>query len=113
VRRMTAADARDVGELLAAALTAAFHAARLAADELHVDTAAVHPARRCRRVGGALTRVADAEARRRRRRSLSLYCISCKSGTRALREDHGHRVAGGEDAASCWASASPTWCAAS
>jgi len=92
---------------LAAAFRAAlflmmFHAVRFPADELYLETMAVHPRARSRGVGGALLRFADGEARRRGRRTLSLYCISTNVRAHALYERHGYRDVRRED---LW------WCA--
>ncbi len=63
---------------------------------------AVHPRARSQGVGGALLRFADGEARRRGRRTLSLYCISANTRAHALYERHGYRDVRRED---LW------WCA--
>ena len=68
----------------AAAFMTVFHAASFPADELYIDTVAVRPAWRRRGVGDALMRFAEAEARRRRRRSLCLYCIRRNTGAHAF-----------------------------
>ncbi len=92
---------------LAAALRAAlfltmFHAVDFPAHELYLETMAVHPRARSRGVGGALLRFADGEARRRGRRTVSLYCISANVRAHALYERHGYRDVRRED---LW------WCA--
>jgi len=92
---------------LAAALRAAlfllmFHAVDFPADELYLETMAVHPRARCRGVGGALLRFADDEAGRRGRRFVSLYCISANTRAHALYERWGYRDVRRED---LW------WCA--
>jgi ribosomal protein S18 acetylase RimI-like enzyme len=92
---------------LAAALRAAlfltmFHAVDFPADELYLETMAVHPRARGRGVGGALLRFADGEARRRGRRTVSLYCISANTRAHALYERHDYRDVRRED---LW------WCA--
>jgi ribosomal protein S18 acetylase RimI-like enzyme len=92
---------------LATALRAAlflmmFHAVGFPADELYLETMAVHPRARGRGIGGALLRFADGEARRRGRRSISLYCISANVRAHALYERHGYRDVRRED---LW------WCA--
>ena len=92
---------------LTAALRAAlflmmFHVVAFPADELYLETMAVHPRARSRGVGGALLRFADGEARRRGRRTLSLYCISANVRAHALYERHGYRDVRRED---LW------WCA--
>ena len=79
-----------------------FHAVRFPADELYLETMAVHPRARSRGAGGALLRFADGEARRRGRRTLSLYCISTNVRAHALYERHGYRDVRRED---LW------WCA--
>ena len=81
----------------AAAFMTVFHAVSFPGDELYVDTVAVHPARRRRGVGDALMRFAAAEARRRGRRSLSLYCVRRNTGAHALYLRHGFRVVRSED----------------
>ncbi len=81
----------------AAAFMTVFHAASFPADELYIDTVAVRPAWRRRGVGDALMRFAEAEARRRRRRSLCLYCIRRNTGAHALYLRHGYRVVRSED----------------
>lgn len=92
---------------LAAALRAAlflvmFHVVDLPADELYLETMAVHPRARSRGVGGMLLSFADDEARRRGRRSLSLYCISANTRAHALYVRCGYRDVRRED---LW------WCA--
>lgn len=79
-----------------------FHAVAFPADELYLETMAVHPRARSQGVGGALLRFADGEARRRGRRTLSLYCISANVRAHALYERHGYRDVRRED---LW------WCA--
>jgi ribosomal protein S18 acetylase RimI-like enzyme len=79
-----------------------FHAVDFPADELYLETMAVHPRARGRGVGGALLRFADEEARRRDRRSLSLYCIRANTRAHALYERCGYRDVRRED---LW------WCA--
>ena len=87
-----------LGETLrAAAFMTMFHAVSYPADKLYVHTAAVHPAKRHRGVGDALLHFAEAEARRRRRRTLSLYCIRRTTGAHALYRRHGYRVVRSED----------------
>ena len=82
----------SLGETLrAAAFMTVFHAVRFPADELYVGTVAVHPAKRRRGVGDA------ARGGRRRRRSLSLYCVRRNTGARALYLRHGYRVVRSED----------------
>jgi ribosomal protein S18 acetylase RimI-like enzyme len=79
-----------------------FHAVDFPASELYLETMAVHPRARGRGVGGALLRFADEEARRRGRRSLSLYCVSTNTRAHALYERCGYRDVRHED---LW------WCA--
>ncbi|HZL65350.1 MAG TPA: GNAT family N-acetyltransferase [Thermoleophilia bacterium] len=79
-----------------------FHAVDFSADELYLETMAVHPRARCRGVGGELLRFADDEAGRRGRRTLSLYCISANTHAHALYERCGYRDVRRED---LW------WCA--
>jgi ribosomal protein S18 acetylase RimI-like enzyme len=69
-----------------------FHYAGFPADELYLETMAVHPRARDKGLGGELLRFADAEARRRGRRSVSLYCIRENARAHAL-----YRRAGFED----------------
>jgi len=79
-----------------------FHAVDFPADELYLETMAVHPRAQGRGIGRALLRFADGEARRRGRRMLSLYCISTNVRAHALYERHGYRDVRRED---LW------WCA--
>ena len=91
-----------------------FHATNFPADELYLETIAVHPRARDRGVGGALLRFADDEARRRGRRSVSLYCISSNHRAHALYERVATRTRAGRTSGGVrgpWASASPTRCA--
>ncbi len=74
-----------------------FHVVDFPADELYLETMAVHPRARGRGVGGALLRFADGEARRRGRRSLSLYCIASNARAHALYERSGYRDVRRED----------------
>jgi ribosomal protein S18 acetylase RimI-like enzyme len=79
-----------------------FHATGFPADELYLETIAVHPRARDRGLGGALLRFADDEARRRGRRSVSLYCITSNRRAHALYERVGYQDVRRED---LW------WCA--
>ena len=88
--------------LRAALFLAAFHATRFPADELYLETVAVHPRARGRGVGGALLRFAEDEARRRGRGSVSLYCICANTRAHALYRRLGYEDVRRED---LW------WCA--
>ena len=79
-----------------------FHATDFPGDELYLETIAVHPRARDRGVGGALLRFADDEARRRGRRSVSLYCICSNTRAHALYRRLGYEDVRRED---LW------WCA--
>lgn len=74
-----------------------FHSAAFPASELYLETVAVHPDARGKGVGRVLLRFADAEALRRRRASVSLYCIRENAGARALYIRHGYRLVRSED----------------
>lgn len=74
-----------------------FHSAEFPATELYVETMAVHPAVRGRGVGSALLRFADAEALRRGRTSVSLYCVRENVRARALYVRRGYRIVRSED----------------
>jgi ribosomal protein S18 acetylase RimI-like enzyme len=88
--------------LRAALFLMMFHSVDFPADELYLETMAVHPRARGRGVGGTLLRFADDEADRRGRRSLSLYCISANTRAHVLYERCGYRDVRRED---LW------WCA--
>lgn len=81
---------------------AAFHVADFPGTELYLETMAVHPDARGRGVGGALLELAEAEARRRGRSSVSLYCLTSNTRARALYERSGYCFVHRED---LW------WCA--
>jgi ribosomal protein S18 acetylase RimI-like enzyme len=77
--------------------TVVFHAVDFPPSELYLETMAVAPAARGRGHGGRLLEFADGEARRRGRRSVSLYCIRDNPRARALYERHGYGVVRSED----------------
>jgi ribosomal protein S18 acetylase RimI-like enzyme len=77
--------------------TVVFHAVDFPPSELYLETMAVAPVARGRGHGGRLLEFADAEARRRGRRSVSLYCIRDNPRARALYERHGYSVVLSED----------------
>jgi len=77
--------------------TIVFHAVDFPPSELYLETMAVSPAERGRGYGSRLLEFADAEARRRGRRSLSLYCIRDNPRARALYERRGYGVVRSED----------------
>jgi ribosomal protein S18 acetylase RimI-like enzyme len=79
-----------------------FHSAGFSADELYLETMAVHPRAQGNGLGGTMLRFADAEARRRGRRSLSLYCIRDNTRAHALYRRSGYEDVRRED---LW------WCA--
>jgi len=74
-----------------------FHAVDFPPSELYLETMAVSPAERGKGHGGRLLEFADGEARRRGRRSVSLYCIRDNPRARALYERHGYSVVRSED----------------
>ena len=74
-----------------------FHAVDFPASELYLESMAVVPEARGRGVGGALLAFADDEARRRGRRSVSLYCIRANPRARALYVRHGYRIVRSDD----------------
>jgi ribosomal protein S18 acetylase RimI-like enzyme len=82
--------------------TIVFHAVDFPLSELYLETMAVAPEERGKGHGARLLEFADQEARRRGRRSVSLYCIRENPRARALYERHGYRVVRSED---LW------WCA--
>ncbi len=88
--------------LRASLFLAAFHVADFPASELYLETMAVHPDARGAGVGGALLHHAEAEARRRGRSSVSLYCLTSNTRALALYERSGYRFVHRED---LW------WCA--
>jgi ribosomal protein S18 acetylase RimI-like enzyme len=77
--------------------TAVFHAVDFPPSELYLETMAVAPEARGRGHGGRLLEFVDEEARRRGRRSVSLYCIRDNPRARALYERHGYGVVLSED----------------
>lgn len=77
--------------------TVVFHAVDFPPSELYLETMAVSPAVRGKGHGGRLLEFADGEARRRGRRSVSLYCIRDNLRARALYERHGYGVVRSED----------------
>ena len=74
-----------------------FHAVDFPASELYLETMAVIPEARGRGIGGALLDFAADEARRRGRRSVSLYCIRDNPRARALYVRHGYRIVRSDD----------------
>jgi ribosomal protein S18 acetylase RimI-like enzyme len=77
--------------------TVVFHAVDFPPSELCLETMAVSPAVRGKGHGGRLLEFADGEARRRGRRSVSLYCIRDNLRARALYERHGYGVVRSDD----------------
>jgi ribosomal protein S18 acetylase RimI-like enzyme len=77
--------------------TVVFHAVDFPPSELYLETMAVSPAERGKGHGGRLLEFADAEARRRGRSSVSLYCIRDNPRARALYERHGYSLVCSED----------------
>jgi len=77
--------------------TVVFHAVDFPPSELYLETMAVSPAVRGKGHGGRLLEFADGEARRRGRRSVSLYCIRDNLRARALYERHGYGVVRSDD----------------
>lgn len=77
--------------------TVVFHAVDFPASELYLETMAVSPSERRKGHGGRLLEFADREARRRGRRSVSLYCIRDNPRARALYERRGYSVVRSED----------------
>jgi ribosomal protein S18 acetylase RimI-like enzyme len=77
--------------------TVVFHAVDFPPSELYLETMAVSPAVRGKGHGGRLLEFADGEARRRGRRSVSLYCIRDNLRARAFYERHGYGVVRSED----------------
>ena len=83
--------------LRATLFTVVFHAVDFPPSELYLETMAVAPEERGKGHGRRLLEFADGEARRRGRRSVSLYCIRDNPRARALYERHGYSVVRSED----------------
>lgn len=77
--------------------TIVFHAVDFPPSELYLETMAVTPEERGKGHGARLLEFADEEARRRGRRSVSLYCIRENPRARALYKRHGYSVVRSED----------------
>lgn len=77
--------------------TLLFHVVDFPSSELYLETMAVSPDERGQGHGGLMLEFADQEARRRGRRSVSLYCIRDNPRARALYERHGYYLVRSED----------------
>ena len=78
--------------LRAAAFGLVFYSVRLPPDCLYIETVAVRPELQGRGIAGALIRHAVAEALRRGKRAVRLYCIERNVHARAVYEHHGFTV---------------------